>query len=339
MTPELSVVIPTHQRRDLLLKVLAALAGQTLEQDRFEVVVVCDGCDDGSADAARAAAETGGMLQGLHLEVQEQNNSGAATARNQGAGKARADLLLFLDDDMIAAPDLLSAHLRRHEEHTGAIVIGSLPVHPDSPRSYLTVGLARWVDRRHRLLSRPGATIPADEILTGQMSMSRETFHRLGGFDVRFTANGTFGGEDIELGWRARNLDIPVVYAPDAVSEQVYRKTFKALCHNIRDAGAADTLMVATHPDMRPHLLLGQATTLPLTQRLALWGTLQLPGFSALLMGPLLNILDGAAARGATAKVWEHLHGVSRSHLYGLGMLDGAAAAASTDAAASSRTA
>jgi len=155
VTPELSVVIPTHQRRDLLLKVLTALAAQTLPRARFEVVVVCDGCDDGSAAAARSATATGGTMEGLQLEVLEQANSGAATARNQGARHTRAGLLLFLDDDMIAAPDLLARHLQRHADQAGAIVIGNLPVHPDSPRSFLTVGLARWVDRRHDLLA-PG---------------------------------------------------------------------------------------------------------------------------------------------------------------------------------------
>jgi GT2 family glycosyltransferase len=338
VTAELSVVIPTHQRRDLLLKVLAALAAQTLEPARFEVVVVCDGCDDGSAAAARTATAAGGTMAGLRLEVLEQANSGAATARNQGARHARAGLLLFLDDDMIAAPDLLARHLRQHADQAGAIVIGNLPVHPDSPRSFLTVGLARWVDRRHDLLSQPGAVIPADEILTGQMSMSRETFNRLGGFDVRFTAGGTFGGEDIELGWRARHLEISVIYAAGAVSQQVYRKTFPALCRNIRDAAAADTLMAATHPDMRPHLPLGQIATLPRAQRLALNGTLRRPGLWTWIMRPLLAALDRAAARGATGRGWEHLHGIARAHLYGLGMLDGAAAASSSPAA-SSRTA
>jgi len=328
VTPEVAVVIPTYQRRDLLLQVLAALAAQTLARERFEVVVVCDGSDDGSAEAAQAVVANGGSLAGLPLRVLQQPNSGAATARNHGAATASADLLLFLDDDMIAGPELLATHLKHHAEHQGAIVIGNLPVHPDSPHSYLTVGLGRWVARRHGLFSRPGAAVPADEILTGQMSMSRSTFQRLGGFDVRFTAGGTFGGEDIELGWRATHLGIPVIYAPDAVSEQVYRKTFPALCRNIRHAGAADTLMVATHPDVRPHLLLGQVSDLGMAQRLALRFTLRAPNFCELLFRPLLRVLDRAASRGRDGQIYEHLHSIARAHLYGLGMVDGAAATA-----------
>lgn len=326
MTVELAVVIPTHQRRDLLVRVLAALAAQTLARERFTVTVVCDGCHDGSADAARQAVAADGEAAGLNLRVLEQANAGAASARNRGAGDSDAGLLLFLDDDMIAQPDLLAVHLEQHRRRRGTIVIGHLPVHPDSPPSYLTRGLARWVDRRHQLLSRPGAPVPVDEVLTGQMSMAWRTFRQLGGFDTRFTAGGTFGGEDIELGWRARDRGVAVVYQPLAVSQQLYRKTFTALCRNIRDAAAADTLMAAVHPAVATHLPLGQMDGMPLGQRLALRLTLKQPRVCAALFSLLLALLNLAAARGFSARIWEHLHGVARAHLYGLGMRDAEAA-------------
>jgi len=330
VTAELAVVIPTHQRRDLLVRVLAALATQTLARERFTVTVVCDGCSDGSADAARRAVAAGGEAAGLRLRVMEQANAGAATARNRGAEDSDAGLLLFLDDDMIAQPDLLAVHLEQHRQRPGTIIIGHLPVHPDSPPSYLTLGLARWVDRRHQLLSQPGAPVPVDEVLTGQMSMAREIFQRLEGFDTRFTAGGTFGGEDVELGWRARDRGVAVVYQPRAVSQQVYRKTFTALCRNIRDAAAADSLMAAVHPGVAAHLPLGQMDSMPLGQRLALRTTLKQPRMCAALFSPLLALLNLAAARGWSARIWEHLHGIARAHLYGLGMRDAEAAGISS---------
>jgi hypothetical protein len=322
------VVIPTHQRRDLLLQVLAALAVQTIDRERFDVTVVCDGCRDGSATAAQQAA-TDGAAAGLILRALDQPHAGAATARNHGARQSTGDLLLFLDDDMIAAPDLLAVHLEEHFAHPGGIVLGNLPVHPESPPSYLTTGLQRWAERRNRRLSRADGPLPPDEVLTGQMSMSRQTFDLLGGFDTRFTAGGTFGGEDIELGWRARHRGISVRYAATAVSQQVYRKTFAALCRNIRDSGAADSLMAATHP-VRPHLPLGQVDGLPLLQRLTLRATLRAPALWGAIFRPLLGVLDRAAAGGRQGRIFEHLHGIARAHLYGLGMGDGAAAAASS---------
>ena len=327
---ELAVVIPTHERRDLLRSVLAALAGQTVPPERFQVIVVCDGCTDGSAEAARDAGRVDGPAAGLGVTVLEQDNSGAATARNRGVSASGAPLLLFLDDDMIAAPDLVEIHLDVHGRRPGGIVLGAMPVHPDSPRSYLTRGLARWTERRNARLSDPEAEIPADEVLTGQMSMARSTFERLGGFDVRYTAGGTFGGEDVELGWRARRVGIPLLYEPRAVSRQVYRKTFRGLCENIRHAGAADLLMATEHPEVAPHLMLGQGNRLPRGQRWALDGTRAAPAVTHLAAAPLLAILELAESRGWTSVFWEHLHGVARGHLYGLGMLDGERAVAAS---------
>jgi len=103
--PEITVVVPTHQRRRLLARMLEALLDQSVGGERYQVVVVCDGCDDGSAEAARNAARSGGP----RLEVIEQPRSGAAAARNRGSAAGSAPGLLFLDDDMIVAHDLLGA--------------------------------------------------------------------------------------------------------------------------------------------------------------------------------------------------------------------------------------
>ena len=75
-TPTFSVVVPTYQRPASLARCLDALGAQTIERDRFEVIVV----DDGSADSprevvARAAAS-------IDVRLIEQANAGPATARN-----------------------------------------------------------------------------------------------------------------------------------------------------------------------------------------------------------------------------------------------------------------
>ena len=56
---EISVIIPSHQRRSLVLRVLQSLADQDLDLRRFEVIVVCDGCSDGTAEAIREAITSG----------------------------------------------------------------------------------------------------------------------------------------------------------------------------------------------------------------------------------------------------------------------------------------
>src|SRR5439155_25515228 len=101
-----SIIIPTHQRRDIVVANVSALERQDCRD--FEVVVVVDGSTDGTATALRSLSPT------FPLTVVEQDNLGAAQARNVGAARAAGDILVFLDDDMEADASLLREHDRPH---------------------------------------------------------------------------------------------------------------------------------------------------------------------------------------------------------------------------------
>src|SRR6266568_2649599 len=83
-----SIIIPTYERRDLVRRMVAALADQT--HDDFEVIVVVDGSTDGTAAALRELGFS------FPLSVLEQTNLGAAAARNAGVAAAGGELFLFL---------------------------------------------------------------------------------------------------------------------------------------------------------------------------------------------------------------------------------------------------
>ena len=122
---------------------IAALrALETQEQvDGYEVIVVVDGSTDGTTEALRQ------LTTSFPLTVLEQPNRGRAAAVNHGAKVARGELLLILDDDMEADPRLLAEHDRSHREGAD-VVLGHIPLHPDSPESFLCPGVAAWADRR-----------------------------------------------------------------------------------------------------------------------------------------------------------------------------------------------
>jgi glycosyltransferase involved in cell wall biosynthesis len=112
---ELSVIIPTHNQAERLRLVLCSLRRQTLAAEDFEVLVVDDGCTDGTA--AMAAGMELPNLRVLKLWP----NQGRNLARNLGASQARGELLVFLDGDALPAPDLLERFLEvrhRHGPHT-----------------------------------------------------------------------------------------------------------------------------------------------------------------------------------------------------------------------------
>ncbi len=117
--PAISVVIPTFNRLARLQRVLEALSRQTLDERQFEVVVVSDGCTDGT-DEYLASTTPLSVVHG------RQDNAGPGAARNHGVRLAGGRLILFLDDDVIATPTLVERHLQAHGDSTSTVVIGPM---------------------------------------------------------------------------------------------------------------------------------------------------------------------------------------------------------------------
>ena len=235
-----SVVIPTYQRKDLAVAAVRALEAQE-GAPPFEVVVVVDGSTDGTAPALRELATS------FPFDVVEQRNGGRAAAANHGASIARGELVLFLDDDMEAHPDLLATHDGAHR--TGAdVVFGHIPLHPASPPTFLAAGVGAWAEqRRVRILER--GQLELADLVTGQMSLRRELFLRIGRFNAEFTRGGTFGGEDLDLGQRLVEGGYKIVFQPDAISWQRYVVTPRQYLRQWRQWGRASVLLARAHPD------------------------------------------------------------------------------------------
>jgi GT2 family glycosyltransferase/peptidoglycan/xylan/chitin deacetylase (PgdA/CDA1 family) len=238
--PRFSVVIPTYRRRERVVANVGALARQSLRD--FEAVVVVDGSEDGSAAALRAIDAP------FPLTVIDQPNQGAAQARNVGARAACGELLLFLDDDMEADPELLAEHDRSHREGAD-LVVGDMPAHPGSPPGLLSWGVGYWARSRRERLTEPGAEPGLDDLLTGQMSIARGAFERLGGFDVSFTRDGLFGGEDIDFGYRVRCAGMRIAFNPAAISYQYYDVDPADYLRRARETGRSEEELVLKHPE------------------------------------------------------------------------------------------
>jgi len=237
--PRFSVVIPTYQRRDVVVSSVRALAAQE-DAPPFEVVVVVDGSVDGTADALRA------LETPFPLSVVEQPNAGRPAACNRGAAAASGELLLFLDDDMEAHPRLLAEHDRSHREGADA-VIGHLPLHPESPPGFLATAVGTWAEQRAQAIERRGGKVELGEFVTGQMSVRRDVFLRLGGFDTYFTR--PYGGEDLDLGRRLAADGRTLAFNADAISWQRYVVTPRQLLRQWFYFGRGAVLLARKHPD------------------------------------------------------------------------------------------
>src|SRR5690606_21958613 len=92
-----SVIIPAHNAASTLGACLEALA--RLSAPPYEILVVCDGCTDSTAQIARAAAVR---------VIEYPGRRGAAYARNIGAAAAQGDVFLFIDADCVAHSAVVS---------------------------------------------------------------------------------------------------------------------------------------------------------------------------------------------------------------------------------------
>jgi GT2 family glycosyltransferase len=257
--PRVSVVIPTFRRKDALLRALRSLATQTIAPGEYEVVVVVDGSDDGTLEAAESSP------QPYALRVLWQGNRGRAAACNTGVAAAQGELVVLLDDDMQASPQLLEAHLRAHEAAPRRAVIGAAPIALDAAASPWQAYIARKFNRHLEHLARTRAPLALRDFYSGNFSIRRDVFESLHGFDERFRI---YGNEDLELSLRLAKAGVSIVYETAAIAHQSYDKDFDALARDNVAKGRTAVLLARLHPDARAELKLGTFAREPLRRRL-----------------------------------------------------------------------
>lgn len=99
--PRIAVVIPVHNRRQLVERAIDSVFAQDMPD--FELIVVDDGSTDGSAEFVEGIGDSRLRL------VRQADRRGANAARNRGISESRASLIAFLDSDDAFLPDKLSA--------------------------------------------------------------------------------------------------------------------------------------------------------------------------------------------------------------------------------------
>ena len=91
-TKEFSIIIPAHNAEKRLSVPLHSIITQCYDRDKFEIIVICDACDDRTAEVAR---EYGADI------VKEVQHGNTGLARNEGLEAASGDWVLFMDDGII----------------------------------------------------------------------------------------------------------------------------------------------------------------------------------------------------------------------------------------------
>jgi GT2 family glycosyltransferase len=243
--PTLGIVIPTLDRADVLRRALAHLGRQRGMLDEFEVVVVHSKAADADALEEALARQPYAARRLLSPRAD------ASSQRNLGWRALTTRLVLFMGEDILASPTLVTAHLEAHARWRQAEV-GVLGRVRWAGRPRPTVFM-RWLEHGIQFDFRglgPGAEAGWWRFYTANVSVKREMLERVGGFDAeRFP----FLYEDLDLAARMAEHGFSLRYHPDALAEHLHPQSLADWRQRVRLIAAAERRFCERHPHAKPY--------------------------------------------------------------------------------------
>ncbi len=221
----LSIIIPFHRGLEFLERSLRAVT--PLSPDS-ELIVAADA----PVDDCRALAEQFGarllILPGPH---------GPGVTRNRAAACASGDVLVFIDADVVIAPEALARVSRIFEEHPDVdAVFGAYDEQPADPGF-----VSQYKNLAHSFIHQSSATA-AQTFWAGFGAVRRHVFDAVGGFDERFARPSV---EDIDLGYRLTAAGFRVRLDPSLRACHLKRWTlWSMVVSDIRDRGIPWTQLI-----------------------------------------------------------------------------------------------
>lgn len=227
---DLSVLIPTFNRPEKVAACALALSRQTLDPDRFEVLIGIDGPERGERETISRALRDEQAASRLRIETAAFPKCGQASVRNRLLERARARFLLFLNDDMLPSPPCAAAHLREQQQllQAGrpALIIGDCPWRIHQPdrlfdRLIRETSMVFFFDHMRGTGSEPHRDWGFRHAWLLNLSAPAAMVREVGGFTA---FPDTYGYEDDELAWRLKErFGTPVLYRPDAAAIHDHR--------------------------------------------------------------------------------------------------------------------
>lgn len=239
---KLSVIIPTHNRADILEICLNRLMRQ--KGVDFEVIVVDDGSKDHTAKVVREFEDV------IYIK---QKPSHQGVARNNGAKKATGDILIFIGDDIFVEPGFLMQHANAHslnpDEET--VVLGYTTWDPILDINPYMEFLESSGWQFAYFLLKPGFTDhpePYKFFYTSNISLKKSLFNKEK-FSKKFTE---YGWEDIELGYRFWDKHgMRLYYEPDAIALHHHLIPESALENKMQTVGRSAVKFEKIQPEVR----------------------------------------------------------------------------------------
>ena len=238
--PSVSVVAPTFRRRHGLSAFVEPLLAQPA---LTELVMAVDGSDDGSLEWLQQRRRSDERLVVLDLP-----NRGAGAARQAGVEAATADVVLLMDDDVIASPGLVEGHARHHADLAPRLVLGYMPndwrALPPGRRAIALIYRRAYESHCARYLADPAFVLHG--LWGGNLSMPREKLLEVG--IVKLAVKR--GQDDREFGLRCLKAGVEGVFDPQLHALHLYDRDLPAFRRDCRVQGESRRMLHGVHGDL-----------------------------------------------------------------------------------------
>ena len=240
-TTDISVIIATYNRMELLPRALAAFGEQRADGMEYEIIFV----DDGSSDQSRTTIESAALQSSGRIRCLSIPHSGSpARPRNAGIREATGNVVLFLDDDVVPDADLIQQHWEFHRRNPAeeAAALGELFLPPEAKSDPMSLF----------------HTFPYDEVRTKErlnylffwtcnLSLKREFMLRHGLFDEDPALHPL---EDMECGYRLCEKGRKLTFLPEARGAHVHKMNPAGVAQKGQRTGRAQVALIEKVPDV-----------------------------------------------------------------------------------------
>jgi glycosyltransferase involved in cell wall biosynthesis len=237
--PSVSVVMPTFNRRDLLVRVLEPLLA---DSTAAEIIVVVDGSVDGSLELLESMAQRDARLRAVRIP-----NSGMVQARVHGAQLAQGEVVLLLDDDVEVDPGAVAGHARAHAAGRQLVVVGSMPVvggPQNGPLDYPRAMYAReYVRHCQRWIDDPASVLRT--LWEGHLSLRRADMLALDGPALPEIERAYHC--DVDFGLRCQTAGLTGLFVPQLRAHHHFTRNPDEFVRDARSSGRGLLLLHQVH--------------------------------------------------------------------------------------------
>ena len=233
--PYISIVIPTLGR-PILIKTVESLLDMK-GSERAEIIVIGKLADQQVRDRMVALQKAQPGIR--HIAVSFDTGD-LSKKKNLGVKVSRADLIAFVDDDLLVAPDWMAAIIAPFSDESVGMVCGPSLLPPDLPLLARLSGLilaskaSGFVSKRYTRPDGGPQEATWSAMIGCNMVCRRSSIIHAGGFN-----EGVIPGEDLLAAYRMRRSGERLMFVPAAYVLHYPRQTFTAFCRQAYRFGAA----------------------------------------------------------------------------------------------------